>query len=84
MQPVIDCTTVACGARASHSFIDPHSSASTWPNDTQRSSSAGITRATASDTSGNSLARPGVEQQWLVPGHQVLVEAEVHLGHDAS
>ena len=41
------------GAAASHMFIDPHSSASTWPNVIHRRDSTGSTLATASATSGN-------------------------------
>ncbi len=39
-------------------FIDPHSSASTWPNVTHRSDSTGSTVATASATSGNIARGP--------------------------
>ena len=36
----------------------PHSSASRWPNEIQRSFSSGTTRFTAADTSGNSCRCP--------------------------
>ena len=42
----------------------------------QRSDSTGSTVATASATSGNMPARPGVEQQRLVGGDEELVEGE--------
>ena len=46
------------GAAASHMFIAPHSSASTCPNEIQRSDSTGTTVATFSATSGNSPRIP--------------------------
>ena len=64
MQPSSPCATCAAGAAASHWFIEPHSSASTWPKVIQRSRSTGITRDTASDTSGNSARGP----QWKSSG----------------
>ena len=53
MQPTLPCTTAARGAEASQLFIEPHSSASTWPKPIQRTESRGMTRAAASDTRGN-------------------------------
>ena len=47
-------TTSARGAAARNWFIAPHSSASTWLNEIQRSSLREMSDATASDTSGNS------------------------------
>ena len=58
MTPMAPCATRASGATSSHSFMDPHSSASKWPKVIQRRSSTGRTRATASDTSGNRPRRP--------------------------
>jgi hypothetical protein len=60
MHPSWPCATWALGAAASHWFMEPHSSASTWPKLIQRSRSTGITRATASLTSGNNWRWP----QW--------------------
>jgi hypothetical protein len=47
-----------CGAAASHSLSEPHSSASTWENATYFRRSTGITLAMASRTSANSLRGP--------------------------
>jgi len=63
-QPSSPCATCADGAAASHWFIAPHSSASTWPKVIQRSRSTGSTRDTASDTRGKSPRRP----QWNSSG----------------
>ncbi len=52
------CTTSACGAPARKWFIAPHSSASTWANEIQRSESTGTIRPIASDTSGCSARIP--------------------------
>ena len=49
---------VACGATASHSLSEPHSSASTWEKPMWRRLATGRTVATASRTSGNSLRGP--------------------------
>ena len=59
MQPMAPWATSACGAAASHWFIEPHSSDSIWQKVIQRTLSTGTTRATASDTSGN-MARGSV------------------------
>jgi hypothetical protein len=48
----------AAGAAASHSFIDPHSSASKWPKPSQRSRSTGMIRATAAEINGNIFRFP--------------------------
>ena len=58
MQPSGLKATVAFGAAASHWFIEPHSSDSTWPKLTQRSLSTSMTLPTASDTSGKSWRAP--------------------------
>ena len=50
--------TWLCGAASSHMFVEPNSSASTWPNEIQRRDSIGITEATASLTSGNRARMP--------------------------
>jgi hypothetical protein len=47
--------SVWCG---SQEFMDPHSSASTWPKVIHRSRPIGTTRSTAADTSGNSERSP--------------------------
>ncbi len=66
MHPSAPWATWLFGAAASHMFIAPHSSASTWPNVIQRSDSTGTTLAIASATSGNMPRGTGVEQQRLV------------------
>jgi hypothetical protein len=58
MQPTAPWATSACGAAASHWFIEPHSSASTCPKASQRSRSTGSNLATAGATSGNSSRCP--------------------------
>ena len=58
MQPITLWATVACGARARKSFIEPDSSDSTWPKLIQRSDSTGTTFEMASLTSGNSWRPP--------------------------
>jgi hypothetical protein len=50
--------TWAFGAAASHWFMEPHSSASTWPKAIHRSRSIGKTLDTASDTRGNIARGP--------------------------
>jgi hypothetical protein len=80
MQPIIPCTTVACGAASRNWFIDPHSSASTWPNDTHRNDASGNTGDTALGHEREQSAHAGVEEHRLVTTDQVLVEAQVDLG----
>ena len=69
-----------CGAAASHSLSEPHSSASTWEKAIYRGRCDGITLATASRTSGNIRRRPvwkssgssSTTRYWLkekAPGH---------------
>ena len=50
------CATWARGAASSHLFIEPHSSASTWPNVIQRRLSTGTIFATAPTPAGRSRA----------------------------
>jgi hypothetical protein len=63
-QPSAPKATMARGAAASHWFIAPHSSASTWPKLIHRNRFTGITRATASATDGNIERFP----QWKSSG----------------
>ena len=63
-QPMPPWVTVASGAAASHSFRDPHSSASMWLKAIQRKRRTSITRATARETAGNSERWP----QWNSKG----------------
>ena len=58
----------AFGAAASHWFMAPHSSDSTWPKLIQRSVSIGISAATAAETSGN-MPRP---PQWNSIGSSAI------------
>jgi hypothetical protein len=78
MTPSTPWTTSARAAAASQSFIEPHSSDSTWPKLTRRSRSSGMTRATAPLTRGNGCRPP----QWNSSGssatQQELVEDEIH------
>ena len=53
MQPRAPCATWLRGAASSQVFMEPHSSASTCPNVIHLTSSTGMMRLTASDTSGN-------------------------------
>jgi hypothetical protein len=52
-QPRAPWATWLSGAAVSHMFIEPHSSASTWPKVIQRRAWTGTTVATASATRGN-------------------------------
>ena len=73
--PSSPCTTSACGAAARNRFIAPHSSASTCRTRSSAGRRAGRP-ATASDTSGNSCAHAGVEQERLLVADEELVERE--------
>ena len=50
--------TAPVGATASHWFMAPHSSDSTWPKLIQRSDSTSMTLPTAAETSGNRPRAP--------------------------
>ena len=58
MTPVAPWATWARGAAARNSFIEPHSSASTWLNAIHRSRSRPTIRSTSADTTGNSARMP--------------------------
>ena len=64
------------GAAASNWFMAPHSSASTWPNVTQRSWSMGTTEPMASAGHREMPPGAGVEDRRLVVVDEVLVERE--------
>ena len=76
MQPVMPCATCACGAAASHSFMEPHSSASKWPNVIQRSRSTRHDPGYCRRDEREHPAQAGVEQQRLVAQDEELVEGE--------
>ena len=73
MLPIKPCATSARGAAASHSFIEPASSASKCPNAIQRRLSIGMIRATAAETSGNILRSP----QWKRSGSSSRMRNEL-------
>src|SRR6516164_28836 len=66
----------ACGAAASHSFIDPHSSDSRWTMVSQRNFATGMILATASETNENIFLSPQMEQQRLVVENQKMIECK--------
>ena len=70
MQPSPPNVTVAWGAAPSHWFIEPHSSASTWPKLIQRSWSTGITLGHRLGHGREQGSQAGVEQERLVSGDQ--------------
>ena len=57
-EPNMPWVSSARGAAASHSFIDPHSSASRCPKASQRSCCTGMIFATAAETTGNIFRNP--------------------------
>ena len=75
-QPSAPWATWLSGAAASHMFIAPHSSDSTWPKVIQRSDSTGTTVATASATSGNMPRGPVWNSSGSSPRDEELVEGE--------
>ena len=79
-QPRAPWATWLAGAAASHMFIAPHSSASTWPKVIQRSDSTGTHRGHRLGHQREHAARAGVEEQRLVGGDEELVEGEARPG----
>ena len=61
-------------------FIEPHSSASTWPKVIQRSDSTGSDRGHRLGDQREHAPRAGVEEQRLVAGDEELVEGEARRG----
>ena len=78
MQPSSPCATVACGAASSHSFIEPHSSDSTWPKVIHLRESGGSSFATAPRTAGNIPRGPVWNSSGLVGADQELIERQPH------
>ena len=75
-QPRAPWATWLWGAAASHMFIEPHSSASTWPNVIQRSDSTGSDGGHGLGDEREHPSGAGVEQQRLVGDDEELVERE--------
>src|SRR5262249_27084053 len=75
-QPTIPCVSSAPGAAASHSFIDPHSSASKCPKASQRNRFTGMIWATAPDTKWKHFALTAVKEKRFIAGDEEMIVGE--------